>query len=113
MGNATGETLQDSRAIMTDKSKCEHMNFVADIEVYRGTDDEGGPATRFSAEISVKCDDCKLPFSFLGVPFGMVLTRPTSSVPGTELRAPIQPGLNTKEQVEHILTAHGGLTYEV
>lgn len=94
-------------------SKCEHMNFVADIEVNRLTEVEGGPAKGFSADISVKCGDCKLPFSFLGVPFGMETTRPTSGVDGTELRAPIQPGLNTKEQVEHILMAHAGLTYKL
>ncbi len=94
-------------------SDCKHMNFVADIEVNRLTDDEDGPAKGFSADISVKCDDCKLPFSFLGVPFGDEPTRPTSGVDGTELRAPIQPGPNTLEQVEHILTTHGGLTYKL
>lgn len=80
---------------MTDQSTCKHESFAADVEVCR--DDKDG---KFAVDVRVTCIQCKLPFSFIGLPFGCDSTRPTSSVDGLELRAPIRPGENTREDFE-------------
>lgn len=102
------ETSEHEKWAELEKGACKHEVFVADVVV--GRHEEDGT---FSADIKITCDQCNLPFSFIGVPFGVERTRPTSSVDGSELRAPIQPGLNTEAQVVHAMRKHGGLNYEV
>jgi hypothetical protein len=70
--------------------KCEHQNFRADVAVGRLSQDEGGPVTHYCAEIKVICTECNLPFESIGLPLGSSAYRPTVSIDGLELRAPIR-----------------------
>lgn len=69
---------------------CEHKNFRAHVSVNR-LEDLGG----FIADVRVECAECGLPFSFLGVSAGLSFERPTVSVDGCELHAPLEPGFDT------------------
>lgn len=71
---------------------CEHPEFAASVAVSRLIDVEGGPVTGYSADVCVKCAQCGLVFSFVGVPRGFARSHPTVSVDATELRAPLVPG---------------------
>lgn len=70
---------------------CDHMHFLAQVDVTRLTKEEGGPVTGYSADIHIKCEQCGEKFVFLGLPGGMAPNYPTVSFDGTELRAPIKP----------------------
>lgn len=74
---------------------CEHNNFKAHVGVSRLTEVEGGPATHFAAEIRIECADCGQRFEFVGLPLGSSAYKPTVSMDGEELRAPIA-ALGTK-----------------
>jgi hypothetical protein len=67
---------------------CEHLGFAAEVNVNRIAD-EGQPL-RFVAEVQIRCD-CGEAFRFLGVPPGLDFERPTVSVDGLTLNAPIEP----------------------
>lgn len=69
---------------------CQHMTFTAEVNVNRLSEVEGGPVTGFSADIRIQCSDCQRPFSFRGVPLGLYHDKPSVSVDGLELRAPIE-----------------------
>jgi hypothetical protein len=79
---------------MTDT--CEHKNFKANVAVGRLTAVEGGPVTGYSADVTVACADCGLPFRFIGLAAGNHYAEPRVSVDGTELRAPIEPATHEK-----------------
>ena len=49
---------------------------------------------RYSAEVHIKCKDCGVPFSFLGLPKGLDLEGASTDVDGTELRVAIAPGID-------------------
>jgi hypothetical protein len=66
---------------------CQHEEFDAFVAVNR-LEDTG----TFSADITIRCRQCQMPFSFVGVERGLSSARPMISVDGTELRAPIEPG---------------------
>lgn len=68
---------------------CPHMEFRAMVGVNR-LEDVG----RFTADITIACAVCDLPFHFVGVPWGLSPAQPMASVGGAELRAPIAPGLD-------------------
>jgi hypothetical protein len=70
---------------------CEHRRFGASVEVSRLSDTEEGPVTHYAADIRIRCDECGLPFRFIGVPGGLAPDQPTTSLAGDELRAPIEP----------------------
>jgi len=84
---------------MPDRTECEHQNFFSEVGVHRLTDTEGGPVTRYVADIKIRCTDCHQPFSFKGLVCGALLDRPTVSLDGTELRAPIEPAKPLHEQL--------------
>lgn len=67
---------------------CTHEAFEANVNVGRITGD--GPI-RFIADITIKCTQCHEPFRFLGVSSGLHFERPTVSIDGLELHAPLEP----------------------
>ena len=64
---------------------CSHEEFKADVCVIRL--DDG----KFSADITIECASCGVPFQFLGVPPGVDLSGATVSIDGLELQAAIAP----------------------
>ena len=97
---------------MTERSRkqitCQHMEFECQADVIRIEDDG-----TFKVNVRVGCVECGLPFSFPGLPFGLDVARPTVSVDGTELRAPITPGEFTRKDVESRMRQDGGISYQV
>jgi len=84
-------------AVMDAPAKpCEHLRFTTQASVFRLTDTDGGPVTGYKLGLTVKCDDCGLPFRFLGLPFGSHPLEPRLSADSETLRAPIEPAY-TKE----------------
>ena len=71
------------------KKKCQHFNFEVLNTVNRLKD-----SGRFNLDVLVKCDDCKLPFEFVGLPHGLDLNGPAMSMSGREARLAIKPGEN-------------------
>lgn len=70
---------------------CEHMDFLADVNVARILKGEGGPVVRYMAEVRVKCAECGTEFRFVGLPAGMDYNSPCVSVDACEARMPIAP----------------------
>lgn len=71
-------------------ANCEHKNFKANVAVNRLTN-EKGLVTSYSADIEIHCEQCMMPFQFVGLPNGLSPSYPTVSIEGTELRQPIKP----------------------
>lgn len=69
---------------------CEHLDFVAMVEVNRITDVEGGPVIGLSVDVTARCAACDEPVVFhgVGLPVGLAADRPTLSINGTELHCP-------------------------
>jgi hypothetical protein len=67
------------------------MNFRAQVDVTRLTKEAGGPVTGYTAEVTIRCDQCEMPFRFIGLEAGNHHAEPRVSVDGAELRAPIEP----------------------
>ena len=67
-------------------SECKHEKFEVGANVNRIED-----LKRFQLEINVKCQDCKTPFRFLGLPNGIDFTGAARSPDGTEGRFAILP----------------------
>lgn len=67
---------------------CAHEDFGAEVRVGRMLD-----TGRFIAEITISCSQCQLPFRFKGVQAGVAWERPTCSIEGLTLNAPIEPEL--------------------
>ena len=72
-------------------SDCEHESFRGDFKIARLSHEKDSPIDGYSADITIKCTQCGLPFRFKGVPLGVSQTGPTVSIDGTELRCPIEP----------------------
>lgn len=77
-------------------STCLHVSFKVIAEVNRLTNEDipqGAilPAVRYMVDLHVWCTDCDQAFEWVGPDVGVSTTRPTVSVDGTELRAPIRP----------------------
>jgi hypothetical protein len=70
---------------------CQHEDFQAHVNVGRITD--AGQPLRFVADVTISCVQCREPFRFLGVESGMHFEKPTVSIDGLELHAPIEPEL--------------------
>lgn len=66
--------------------KCAHMNFNANVVVNR-LEDIG----RFSADVTINCTECGMPFRFCGLPMGLNLNGAAVSVDGLEARLSILP----------------------
>ncbi|HEX4112736.1 MAG TPA: hypothetical protein VH020_09395 [Stellaceae bacterium] len=67
-------------------SDCPHMKFSANVAVNR-LEDTG----RFSADVTIKCSDCGMPFQFLGLEPGMDTHGARLSIDGLEARLAIAP----------------------
>lgn len=81
---------------------CEHIEFMASVDVVRLADHEGGPITGYSAEIEVRCAVCEEAFEFIGVPIGWLPSEPAVSVDGREARMPIRPESAPRGFGEHL-----------
>lgn len=66
--------------------RCAHEDFAASVTVNRLTD-----TGCFTADIRIKCSGCGKPFRSIGLQPGSDYERPTCSIDGLELRAPIEP----------------------
>lgn len=74
-----------------DSAKCPHMNFNVHAKIARIQKSEQEPEVivAYSMDVSVFCRECGQPFEFFGLPNGFSHYRPTVSIDGQELRAPI------------------------
>lgn len=70
---------------------CQHEEFRAIVGVHRILD-----AGKFMADIRITCVECDEPFRFVGAPAGVNYDQPMVSIDGLELRAPIEPELETR-----------------
>lgn len=71
---------------------CDHRTFKVEAKVTRLTDQEDSEkVTGYTTDITVHCADCFKPFRWKGVPGGFSFGKPTVSLTGLELRAPIEP----------------------
>ena len=70
---------------------CEHMNFRSHVNIGRLTKGDGGPVTHYTADVTIFCADCEMPFRFVGLPAGYHFAEPRVSIDRLELRAPIEP----------------------
>lgn len=71
---------------------CPHLNFKAQVNVTRMTDNKDEvTVVGYTAEITINCLECGVPFEFIGVDAGMMPTKPMASPDAQELRAPIKP----------------------
>lgn len=75
---------------------CQHENFIAGVQVARLFHDDGGPVTGYTAEVTIRCRGCGLPFRFIGLAAGNHYAEPRVSVDGLELRAPLEPATHEK-----------------
>jgi hypothetical protein len=66
------------------------------VSVGRLSKEDGGPITGYTAEVTVNCAECGLPFRFTGIAAGNHYFEPRVSIDGIELRAPIEPAEHTK-----------------
>lgn len=83
---------------------CEHKNFFAKVDVTRLTEsDESDVVTGYTADIRIKCDECGLPFQFIGLPGGYSPAQPMCSFDAQEMRAPIKPSTDPVDQTNAIL----------
>ena len=74
---------------------CEHEHFLSEANVTRLTD-RSGVVTGYTVDIRIKCEDCGLPFRFLGLGAGSHYAEPRVSVDALELRAPLEPAYVTE-----------------
>jgi hypothetical protein len=73
---------------------CKHEKFTAQVDVFRVCDEEGGPVTRYTTDITVHCAECLCPFEFIGPGCGASPSEPMVDVERVTLRAPIKPVSN-------------------
>lgn len=85
-------------------AKCEHMQFGAEVDVHRLTD-EAGVVRAFSADVRVRCVDCGTPFQFLGLPAGINMRASTVSVDGLEARLALSPDGEEASPLGHVAAA--------
>lgn len=73
-------------------TKCEHLDFAADVSVGRILPSEGSKEVMcYQADVRIVCADCQTPFRFIGLPAGLDLNGAAVSVDGTEGRFAIAP----------------------
>lgn len=83
---------------------CKHTRFYSHVIVNRVMEsDNSDVLVGYAADIVVRCDECGLPFEFMGLPMGYSPRKPMVSLDKTELRAPIKPSNDPVEQTKAIL----------
>jgi hypothetical protein len=75
---------------------CRHEKFAGRVDITRLSEKSGGPVTGYTADVTIRCDQCGLPFRFVGIAAGNHYAEPRVSVDGQELRAPIEPAEGEK-----------------
>ncbi len=69
---------------------CPHENFEANVNVFRLLERDGDMDPHvFAADVTIECRDCREPFGFIGVPYGLRPDAPTMSVDNLSLRVPL------------------------
>lgn len=77
---------------------CKHENFVANVSVYRLTEEELDQEIKgHRCEVKVQCAECGEKMQFLGVPGGYNNSHPTVNFDCTTLRAPLRPESKHRE----------------
>jgi hypothetical protein len=71
--------------------KCDHMNFGAEVDVHRLTDQAGVRVTGFAADVRIKCVDCGKRFMFLGLEPGVDTGGARVSIDGLEAHLGLCP----------------------
>lgn len=73
--------------------RCQHMNFVAEVDVHRLTESEEPDARvkGYLADVRIKCSECGKRFQFLGLPAGIDTQGIGMSVDGLEARLALCP----------------------
>lgn len=92
-----------------DPASCPHMNhnIYASIARIQKSDAEPETIIAYTADIRIECHECRQPFEFIGLPNGMSYYRPTVSINGLELRAPIAiPGTRPPEGMAGFTVTH-------
>ena len=72
-------------------NQCQHESFAANVSVARITNAAGDVVERYQANVTIICDQCKMPFRFVGLPAGLDLNGAAVSVDGAEARLCIAP----------------------
>lgn len=71
---------------------CEHMNFDVHAAVARIQKSDLDPTfIAFHVDITCKCHECHEPFEWVGLPLGFSHYRPTVSIDGQIMHAPLVP----------------------
>ena len=70
---------------------CKHENFQVSADVFRLSQEDGGPITHYNAEIRIACADCGALFRPVGLPIGLSPYRPATNLAGETLNLPIMP----------------------
>lgn len=70
---------------------CQHLDFGAEVHVNRLSEGEGGPVTRFTADVRIVCAQCGCRMTFSGLPHQINLDEPTVGLCGLEASLPLKP----------------------
>lgn len=78
---------------------CQHDNIACGLGFGRVLKSEAEPVLAyFAATININCKDCGMAFEFVGLPLGASPYRPTVSMDGLTLTAPlVEPGKTVPE----------------
>jgi len=80
---------------------CKHLVFSANVVVNRLLDDnDQTKVANYIADLTVKCNDCGLPFEFIGIPGGVSFHQPAVGIDRLEARLPIVPSTDPVEQIK-------------
>lgn len=82
--------------------KCRHEKFHTHAVIHRLKDsDQSEEIKAWHVDIKINCDECGMPFEFIGVSAGLNFNQPTVNLDFTELRMPIRPSEKTpvKEEI--------------
>lgn len=72
-------------------SECGHYNFGVEAQCSRVLNQDKTEVIGYAADIKVLCMDCGEPFEWRSPTGGLSPDRPTISLDGRELRAPMRP----------------------
>ena len=71
---------------------CDHKNFESTVIITRLKEKESDTViSGYSADLTIKCRDCNMPFEFIGLEAGLSPFHPMVNVDSTEMRIPIKP----------------------
>jgi hypothetical protein len=88
------------------KETCKHLRFVVHGTVNRLADSPDATPSGYMLDVTCRCEDCGIPFQFLGIRSGISSEHPNVSIDATELRVPIKPTNDPVENVRTITSGH-------